>query len=82
MTTRVMPPSAKQVRIISDLLEELPEKGPNWIGGKSYTISKLTTEHPKTLVVKTEGGKVSASIEMPMTTTPPVFVPEKHRHLF
>ena len=75
-------PSAKQIRIISDALDELPEKGPRWIGSKTYTISKLTTQHPKSLVIKKEGGKVSARIEMPMTTTPWVTIPEQYHSMF
>ena len=46
MEKKLINPSARQIRIISELLEELPENGPSWIGGKTYTISKLTTQHP------------------------------------
>ena len=76
-------PNRRQVNVIGDLLNELPEEGPNWIGGKSYTIAKLGTEHPKYLLTEEdESGNLHAQIKMPMTTTPPVLIPEKNRHLF
>ena len=81
-TTRV--PSKKQVRIISDALDELQEKGPDWTISKLYTIGKLEDSPRKSLFVKTDNaGQLLARITMVNgVETPWVEIPEEKRHMF
>lgn len=84
MTTTARIPSQKQVRIISDALDELPEKGPDWTISKLYTIGKLQDSPRKSLFVKIDNaGKLLVRITMVNgVETPWVKIPEEKRHMF